>query len=73
MQPHFSFGFHSKGSEDALADVAVQCGISQAKMAVQSNIVKRGKQKFDDTGIIKKVGDGNGQRRWLVGRRFLCF
>ena len=29
------------------------CGISEVKMAVLSNVVERGKQKFDDTGIKK--------------------
>ena len=73
MQPHFSFGFHSKGSEDALADVAMQCGISQAKMAVQSNIIKRGKRKFDDTGILKKSWRWEWTEKVVGGEKISLF
>ena len=32
----------------------IQCRISEAKMVVQLDIVERGKQKFNDSGIKKK-------------------
>ena len=51
----------------------MQCGISQAKMAVRSNIVERGKQKFDDTGIIKKSWRWEWTEKVVGGEKIALF